>query len=88
MAAARKLRDRISTLTATNGATAPAENGAMAAARKLRDQIMSRRSASNGAHAAPRSFRHAAISRGFAWMFSGARLPAPRLLDLVLGNGE
>ena len=26
-----------------------------------------------------------AIARGFAWMFSGARLPAPRLLDLVLG---
>jgi flavin-dependent dehydrogenase len=28
------------------------------------------------------------IARGFAWMFSGARLPAPRLLDLVLGGGE
>jgi len=29
--------------------------------------------------------KHRAIARGFAWMFSGARLPAPRLLDLVLG---
>lgn len=26
-----------------------------------------------------------AIARGFGWMFSGARLPAPRLLDRVLG---
>jgi len=25
-----------------------------------------------------------AIARGFAWMFSGARLPMPRLLDMVL----
>jgi flavin-dependent dehydrogenase len=30
----------------------------------------------------------ATVARGFAWMFSGARLPAPRLLDLVLGSGE
>lgn len=30
----------------------------------------------------------ATIARGFAWMFSGAKLPAPRLLDFVLGNGE
>ena len=30
-------------------------------------------------------FKRRAIARGFAWMFSGARLPAPRLLDLVLG---
>jgi flavin-dependent dehydrogenase len=35
-----------------------------------------------------RSFGRTAIARGFAWMFSGARLPAPRLLDLVLGDGE
>jgi hypothetical protein len=25
-----------------------------------------------------------AVAGAFAWMFSGARLPAPRLLDLVL----
>jgi hypothetical protein len=31
------------------------------------------------------AFGNTAIARGFAWMFSGARLPAPRLLDLVLG---
>jgi len=29
----------------------------------------------------------ATIARGFAWMFSGAKLPAPRLLDLLLGTG-
>jgi hypothetical protein len=26
-----------------------------------------------------------AVATGFAWMFSGARLPAPRLVDLTLG---
>jgi hypothetical protein len=25
-----------------------------------------------------------AVASGFAWMFSGARLPAPRLIDLAL----
>lgn len=34
-----------------------------------------------------RNLGSGAIARGFAWMFSGARLPAPRLLDLVLGRG-
>jgi flavin-dependent dehydrogenase len=30
----------------------------------------------------------APIARGFAWMFSGAKLPAPRLIDLLLGTGH
>jgi flavin-dependent dehydrogenase len=74
-------------------------HGAMAAARKLRDRIPAlagrSRAASNGSSPAPGpssngngSLGRAAIARGFAWMFSGARLPAPRLLDLVLGSGE
>jgi flavin-dependent dehydrogenase len=29
-----------------------------------------------------------ALARGFAWMFSGARLPAPRLVDLALAAVE
>jgi len=29
-----------------------------------------------------------AITSGFAWMFSGARLPAPRLIDLALAGAE
>lgn len=29
-----------------------------------------------------------AIARGFAWMFSGARLPAPKLVDIALGLAE
>jgi flavin-dependent dehydrogenase len=29
-----------------------------------------------------------AVARGFAWMFSGARLPAPRLVDFALGLAE
>jgi flavin-dependent dehydrogenase len=29
-----------------------------------------------------------AVARGFAWMFSGARLPAPRLIDLALSQAE
>jgi flavin-dependent dehydrogenase len=70
-------------------------HGAMAAARKLRDRIPAlagrARTPSNGGAAAgspSRSIGHATIARGFAWMFSGARLPAPRLLDLVLGSGD
>jgi flavin-dependent dehydrogenase len=71
-------------------------HGALNAARKLRDRIPALH---RGAAPAPdpgtaarsdvlSSFGHAAIARGFAWMFSGARLPAPRLLDLVLGGGK
>jgi flavin-dependent dehydrogenase len=70
-------------------------HGAMAAARKLRDRLpaLVRRSSQQASdpppgHARHQSFKRAAIARGFAWMFSGARLPAPRLLDLVLGRGE
>ena len=29
-----------------------------------------------------------AVARGFAWMFSGARLPAPKLIDLALDGAE
>ena len=29
-----------------------------------------------------------AVASGFAWMFSGARLPAPRLIDLALAGAE
>jgi menaquinone-9 beta-reductase len=29
-----------------------------------------------------------AVATGFAWMFSGARLPAPRVVDLVLAGAE
>ena len=36
---------------------------------------------------APR-LRGRAIATGFAWMFSGARLPAPKLIDLALAVGE
>ncbi|HEX8108995.1 MAG TPA: hypothetical protein VF516_14785, partial [Kofleriaceae bacterium] len=45
--------------------------------------------AAAGAHApaAGSSVGTATIARGFAWMFSGAKLPAPRLLDLLLGTG-
>ena len=28
------------------------------------------------------------VARGFAWMFSGARMPAPRLVDFVLDRVE
>jgi menaquinone-9 beta-reductase len=40
------------------------------------------------ARAAGFAIAHATIARGFAWMFSGARLPAPRILDFILGNGD
>jgi flavin-dependent dehydrogenase len=34
-----------------------------------------------------RKSRHA-VSAGFAWMFSGARIPAPRLVDLALDGAD
>ena len=70
-------------------------HAAMEAGRKLRDRYRALRT--NGprggseAAATPatgRRFTDRAVARTFAWMFSGARLPAPRLLDLVLGSGE
>jgi len=41
--------------------------------------------------AGPTPFRAArarAVATGFAWMFSGARLPAPKLIDAALAMGE
>ena len=32
----------------------------------------------------PSRFARRAVARGFAWMFSGARLPAPQVIDLAL----
>jgi menaquinone-9 beta-reductase len=76
-------------------------HAAMEAGRKLRDRYRGLRgngaAAANGAGAPRNGERRGtggrrladrAVARTFAWMFSGARLPAPRLLDLVLGSGE
>jgi menaquinone-9 beta-reductase len=64
-------------------------HAALTAARKLRDRLpaFARRPRPDAA-TRDRSLGRAAIARGFAWMFSGARLPAPRLLDLVLDTGD
>lgn len=63
-------------------------HGALTRARKLRDRLPAfARRAGPADPTRDRSLGRAAIARGFAWMFSGARLPAPRLLDLVLGKG-
>jgi flavin-dependent dehydrogenase len=43
--------------------------------------------ASRAARSVARLRRHA-VSKGFAWMFSGARLPAPRLVDFGLDVAE
>jgi menaquinone-9 beta-reductase len=43
--------------------------------------------ASRGSRLGPRLGRRA-VATGFAWMFSGARLPAPRLIDLALAGAE
>jgi flavin-dependent dehydrogenase len=50
----------------------------VAAASKLK-----RRAASSGG--GPSRVQQYAVTRGFAWMFSGKKLPVPRLLDRVLG---
>src|SRR5690606_38012976 len=43
---------------------------------------LKRKSTSKPAKRAPRGDR--LVARGFAWMFSGSRLPAPRIIDFVL----
>lgn len=53
----------------------------MGAARRLQ-----RKSAPNGKSRAGSALARRAVARGFAWMFSGRKLPAPRLLDLLLGD--
>jgi flavin-dependent dehydrogenase len=94
LATVQKIRDRLSrwtglaTLastidraTATGPAAAPPATPASAAAHG--------NGAASGEHAtAGSSVGTATIARGFAWMFSGAKLPAPRLLDLLLGTGD
>ena len=55
-------------------------------------RVLSRRSSGRNGDAAHNGHGHATPSRvvgralagGFAWMFSGARLPAPRMIDLML----
>jgi flavin-dependent dehydrogenase len=95
MAAVQKLRGRVGRLTGLAGLAerfkvttaapepaSPVTNGAGGA-----------RAGAPAAPAAPdpaagSSVATATIARGFAWMFSGAKLPAPRLLDLLLGTGD
>lgn len=71
-----------------NGAPAPSaappgDRGAAGGASDARPAGPGANGASPGASVAA-----ATIARGFAWMFSGAKLPAPRLLDLLLGTGD
>ncbi|HEY6173181.1 MAG TPA: hypothetical protein VIX73_02010, partial [Kofleriaceae bacterium] len=81
LAAVQKLRDRLTRLTGLAGLAerfggahpATGGNGAATAAPA---------GPTNG------SVGVATIARGFAWMFSGAKLPAPRLLDILLGTGD
>jgi flavin-dependent dehydrogenase len=94
MGAIRKLRDRISGLAHRTGKGGEPRDPAPPAPDPSHDPA--------GAHAgaappdpAQRPSRtpgsalgNVTIARGFAWMFSGARLPAPRLLDLMLGGGD
>lgn len=67
-------------------------HAAMGAVQKLRDRV-SQLSGRRPGGAAPTgggpgaAVASASISRGFAWMFSGRKLPAPRFLDLLLGTG-
>jgi menaquinone-9 beta-reductase len=79
--AARKLRDRLPALA--HRSRTPAGRSPDPAAVDPRPAPGPSRDGSPGS-----SLGRAAIARGFAWMFSGGRLPAPRLLDLVLGRGE
>jgi flavin-dependent dehydrogenase len=79
----------------------PARLGAHAVMEDYRRIFRLREAATSFVHRPPRSrpsegraarsvarLRGRAVSRGFAWMFSGARLPAPRLVDLGLDVAE
>jgi menaquinone-9 beta-reductase len=53
--------------------------------------IKARRSNGNGSNGKPKAGGGRAdrfVARGFAWMFSGARLPAPKVIDFVLDRME
>jgi flavin-dependent dehydrogenase len=81
LAAARTLRDRLPGFL--RRAAPPAAHAPPSAAPISEDAFYPARDP-----ASDHAFRTAVITRGFAWMFSGARLPAPRLLDLVLGRKQ
>jgi len=92
---ARKVRDRISALTSRssppgNGQANGPPNGRSPDQADAQAHDPAREQAHAPAHDPGHtwSFGRTAVARSFAWMFSGARLPAPRLLDLVLGGGE
>jgi flavin-dependent dehydrogenase len=76
MAAVQKLRGRL-----------PRWPGASAGAQVELGAANDRAAANGGGGARGSALGTAAVARGFAWMFSGARLPASRLLDLFLGTG-
>ena len=56
----------------------------VAAGRRVTGSLASSVAGSIGRTGAAARLGHRAIATGFAWMFSGARLPAPRLVDLAL----
>jgi flavin-dependent dehydrogenase len=84
----RKVRDKIPALanlarTAAVAPSAPEPDGAPSNGHPAGSHPADPPSIAPGA-----ALTNATIARAFAWMFSGAKLPAPRLLDFVLGNGE
>ena len=58
----------------------------MAAARKLRDRLPQRNGKTNGKTNGKQPIARGAVARGFAWMFSGRPLPAPRVIDFLVGR--
>jgi menaquinone-9 beta-reductase len=102
LGAIRKLRDRVPALAdraraaavaaATAGAASsgpPASNGSSSGnGHASGEPARAPGETSGSARSAAASITDATIARGFAWLFSGAKLPAPRILDFVLGNGE
>jgi hypothetical protein len=86
---ARKVRDRISALASRPSAPDNGQaNGRSPDQAQAHDPARAQSYAPAHAPGHSSSFGRTAIARSFAWMFSGARLPAPRLLDLMLGGGD
>lgn len=58
------------------------------ALREAVSSLSARRGPARSTSAPLASLATRTIARGFAWMFSGARLPAPRLIDLALAGAR
>jgi flavin-dependent dehydrogenase len=96
LATFQRIRDRLRRRADASATPGNGDSGADGAHGHPADAPAANGSPIAAAGAAGSSIGTAMVARGFAWMFSGAKLPAPRVLDgllgfltgLPLGNGD